>query len=39
LADDEGHEYPVGQKMFLVDDEEVPLLEIRSLEFFSDAAS
>jgi protein involved in temperature-dependent protein secretion len=29
----------VGQKMFLVDDEEVPLLEIRSLEFASDASS
>jgi type VI secretion system protein ImpE len=39
VADDEGHEYPVGQKMFLVDDEEVPLLEIRSLEFASDASS
>jgi type VI secretion system protein ImpE len=39
VADDEGHEYPVGQKMFLVDDEEVPLLEMRSLEFASDASS
>lgn len=37
VADDEGHEFPVGQKMFIVDDEEVPLLEIRSLEFLSDA--
>ena len=39
VADDEGHEYPVGQKMFLVDGEEVPLLEIRSLEFSSDASA
>lgn len=39
VADDAGHEYPVGQKMFVVDDEEVPLLEIRSLEFAADASS
>jgi type VI secretion system protein ImpE len=39
VADDEGHEYPVGQKMYLVDDQPVPLLEIRSLEFASDASS
>lgn len=39
VSDDEGHEYPVGQKMFVVDDEEVPLLDIRSLEFASDASS
>jgi type VI secretion system protein ImpE len=32
-ADNEGHEYPVGQKVFLVDGEEVPLLEVRSIEF------
>jgi protein involved in temperature-dependent protein secretion len=24
---------PFGQKMFLVDDEEIPILEIRKLEF------
>jgi type VI secretion system protein ImpE len=39
VGDDKGHEYPVGQKMFVVDDEEVPLLEIRSLEFASDASA
>jgi len=39
VGDDEGHEFPVGQKMFVVDGEEVPLLEIRSLEFASDAAA
>ena len=39
VADDEGHEFPVGQKMFIVDGEEVPLLEIRTLEFASDATS
>lgn len=32
-ADDAGVEYPSGQKLFLVDDEEVPLLSIRSLVF------
>lgn len=35
-ADDEGHEYPSGQKTFLLDDEEVPFLEVRSLEFVVD---
>src|SRR5580658_1494849 len=39
VADDQDHEYPVGQKMYLVDDQTVPLLEIRSLEFASDASS
>jgi type VI secretion system protein ImpE len=33
VTDDAGYEFPVGQKMFLVDGEVVPLLEIRSLEF------
>ncbi|MGH9431364.1 MAG: type VI secretion system accessory protein TagJ [Terriglobia bacterium] len=32
-ADDEGNEYPSGQKLLLVDGEEVPFLEIRSIEF------
>jgi type VI secretion system protein ImpE len=31
--DDQGTQYPSGQKMFLVDGQEVSLLEIRSLEF------
>jgi type VI secretion system protein ImpE len=31
LAD--GRQAPVGQKLLLVDDEEVPLLEVRQLEF------
>jgi type VI secretion system protein ImpE len=39
VRDDEGHEFPVGQKSFIVDGEEVPLLEIRSLEFASDATA
>jgi type VI secretion system protein ImpE len=39
VADEEGHEFPVGQKIFVVDGEEVPLLEIRSLEFTSDAVA
>jgi type VI secretion system protein ImpE len=32
-ADEQGREYPSGQKMWLVDGEEVPFLEVRSLEF------
>lgn len=39
VRDDGGQEFPVGQKTFIVDGEEVPLLEIRSLEFASDAAA
>ena len=39
VRDDAGHEFPVGQKMFVVDGEEVPLLEIRSLEFASHATA
>ena len=30
LADEEGREYPTGQKILLVDGEEVPFLEVRS---------
>jgi type VI secretion system protein ImpE len=37
--DDQGQEYPSGQKLFLVDGEEVPLLEVRSLEFNSTQAA
>lgn len=32
-GDDEGNEYPSGQKMLMVDDEEIPFLEVRSLKF------
>lgn len=32
-ADEEGKEYPSGQKIWLLDGEEIPFLEIRSLEF------
>jgi type VI secretion system protein ImpE len=32
-ADEQGTEYPSGQKTLLLDGEEVPFLEIRSLEF------
>jgi len=35
-ADDEGREYPSGQKTFFLDDEEIPFLEVRSLEFAVD---
>ncbi len=33
VRDQDGVEHPLGQKTFLVDDQEIPLLEIRSLEF------
>lgn len=32
-ADEEGREYPSGQKVLLVDGEEIPFLEVRSIEF------
>src|SRR4029077_7694618 len=32
-ADEEGREYPSGQKIYLVDGEEFPLLDLRTLEF------
>jgi type VI secretion system protein ImpE len=35
VADDQGHEFPSGQKIFDVDGEEIPLLELRILEFNS----
>jgi type VI secretion system protein ImpE len=37
-ADDQGKEYPSGQKTFLVDGEEFPLLEVRELEFQAEKA-
>jgi len=39
VADDEGKQYPFGQKVFLVDGGEVPLLELRSLQFNSTQAA
>ena len=38
VVDEEAYEFPVGQKVLSVDGEQIPLLEIRSLEFVSDAA-
>jgi type VI secretion system protein ImpE len=32
-ADEQGREYPAGQRILLMDDEEVPFLEVRSMEF------
>jgi type VI secretion system protein ImpE len=32
-VDDEGKQYPSGQKVWLVDGEEIPFLEVRSVEF------
>ncbi len=37
LADEQGRESPAGQKMLLVDGEEFPFLEVRSLKFFHPA--
>jgi type VI secretion system protein ImpE len=39
VEDEMGMELPVGQKMFFVDGEELPLLELRSLEFNSVSAA
>jgi type VI secretion system protein ImpE len=39
VADEKGREYPTGQKIFLVDGEETPLLELRSLELNSTQAA
>jgi type VI secretion system protein ImpE len=39
MADDEGQEYPMGQRLLLVDGEEVPFLEIRTLEFTATAGA
>jgi type VI secretion system protein ImpE len=33
FVDEEGREFPAGQKMLLVDGEEFPFLEVRSLTF------
>ena len=38
-ADEEGREYPSGQKILLADGEEIPFLEVRSLEFRPSAAA
>jgi type VI secretion system protein ImpE len=35
--DDTGRAYPTGQKVFLVDGEEFPLLELRTLEFLTES--
>ena len=39
LADDTGRESPAGQKMLLVDGEEFPFLEVRSLKFSHPSAA
>jgi len=31
VATDDGLEVPVGQKLLMVDDEEIPILEVREL--------
>jgi len=38
-ADDEGNQYPSGQKILMMDEEEIPFLEVRSLEFAVESAS
>ncbi|MBC7924297.1 MAG: virulence protein SciE type [Bryobacteraceae bacterium] len=39
VADDQGAEFPVGQKIFLVDGAEMPLLQVRSITIDPAAAS
>lgn len=39
VGDDEGNEFPVGHKLFLVDGKEVPLAEVKSIEFVTHAES
>jgi type VI secretion system protein ImpE len=38
-ADEKGREHPSGQKILLADGEEIPFLEVRSLEFFHPEAA
>jgi type VI secretion system protein ImpE len=38
-ADEEGKQYPSGQKVWLADREEIPFLEIRSVEFFAERSA
>jgi type VI secretion system protein ImpE len=38
-GDESGNEFPIGQKTLVVDGDEVPLLEIRTLEFFTNATA
>ncbi len=38
-VDDQGHEFPAGQKIFLVDGEEVGLFEIETIDFVAAAAT
>ena len=38
-TDDQSREYPLGQKTMIVDGEEVPFLEVRSLEFVTEEAA
>lgn len=33
VADEAGNQFPVGQKVFVVDGEEIPLLEVKEIEF------
>ncbi len=38
-VDEKGNEFPVGQKLLIVDGEEFPILELRSLEFTASRAA
>jgi type VI secretion system protein ImpE len=38
-VEDDGLEFPLGQKLFLVDGEEIPILEIRELEIAPSSSS
>lgn len=39
VADDDGNHFPVGLKTFVADGEEIPLLEVRSIEFATEEAA
>jgi type VI secretion system protein ImpE len=39
VSDGNGTEFPVGHKVFVVDGEEIPLAEVQSIEFATDAAT
>jgi type VI secretion system protein ImpE len=39
IEDESDQEFPLGQKVFLIDGEEIPILDLRSLEFKSVSAA
>jgi type VI secretion system protein ImpE len=39
MADEEGREYPMGQKLLVIDGEEIPFLQVRRIEFITAASA